>query len=121
MRSAERCDDTFQFIFSLSQGAESVSALLSLLTFSPPQEQETNFAEVFFLNMLRHPNIVAYYNSFVLPEEIWVAMEFLQGGTLSDACKVRQFHEEEVAFVARELLQGVKYMHDNGFAHRDIK
>ncbi len=87
----------------------------------PPQEQQTNFAEVYFLNKLRHPNIVAYYNSFVLPEEIWVAMEFLQGGTLSDACKARQFQEEEVAFTARELLQGVKYMHDQGLAHRDIK
>ncbi len=85
------------------------------------KEQQTNFTEVYFLNMLRHPNIVSYYNSFVLPEEIWVAMEFLQGGTLSDACKARQFQEEEVAFTARELLQGVKYMHDHNLAHRDIK
>jgi hypothetical protein len=84
------------------------------------KEQQTNFAEVYFLNKLRHPNIVTYYNSFVLPEEIWVAMEFLQGGTLSDACKARQFQEDEVAFTARELLQGVKYMHDHGLAHRDM-
>jgi hypothetical protein len=84
------------------------------------KEQQTNFTEVYFLNKLRHPNIVTYYNSFVLPEEIWVAMEFLQGGTLSDACKARQFQEDEVAFTARELLQGVKYMHDQGLAHRDM-
>lgn len=46
------------------------------------KEQETNFAEVYFLNMLRHPNIVQYFNSFVLPDEIWVAMEFLQAKLL---------------------------------------
>merc|ERR1711959_42771 len=48
-------------------------------------------------------------------------MEFLEGGTLSDACKARQFKEDELAFVAREMVRGVAYLHENNLAHRDIK
>ena len=101
-------------------GAKQLVAI-KVMPHKSAKEQDTNFCEVFFLDTMRHPNIVAYYNSFVLPEEIWVAMEFLEGGTLSDACKSRPFKEDELAFVAQEMMRGVAYMHENHLAHRDIK
>lgn len=31
-----------------------------------------------------HPNIVEMYDSFLVGDELWVAMEFLEGGALTD-------------------------------------
>ena len=31
-----------------------------------------------------HPNIVDMYNSFLVNDELWVVMEFLEGGALTD-------------------------------------
>lgn len=39
-----------------------------------------------------HPNVVRYINSFVLPkvEQIWIVMDFLEGGSLIDYCSPEQ-------------------------------
>lgn len=53
--------------------------------------------------------------------ELWIIMEFMEGGTLSQAAKAYKFGEEHVAFVARETLKGLQYLHEKNWAHRDLK
>lgn len=48
-------------------------------------------------------------------------MEFMEGGSLSEAVKKFSFSEAHIAFVAREMLKGIKYLHSNGLVHRDLK
>jgi len=52
---------------------------------------------------------------------MWCIMEFLEGGTLDIAVKNFTFTERQVAYVAREMLQGIKYLHSENLAHRDLK
>jgi len=54
-------------------------------------------------------------------DEIWIVTEFLYGGTLADAAKTRMFTEMNIAYVARSILTGMKFLHDRKWAHRDIK
>lgn len=48
------------------------------------QRRELLFNEVVIMRDHHHPNIVEMYNSFLVDDELWVVMEFLQGGALTD-------------------------------------
>jgi p21-activated kinase 1 len=54
-------------------------------------------------------------------DECWVVMEFLEGGTLTEARKSHNFEEKEIAYIAKELLKGLVYLHSLGIVHRDLK
>jgi len=88
--------------------------------------RQNNESEIYFLSTCKHPNIVQYYKCLLVqekdkPDEIWIIMEYLEGGTLSDAAKAHKFSDKHIAFTAREMLKGIKYLHDNKLAHRDLK
>ncbi len=71
-----------------------------------------------------HPNIVRYINSFVLPkvEQIWIVMDYLEGGSLMDYVGPEQnWPEEQIAFVLRDSLKALAYLHSKERIHRDIK
>jgi len=48
-------------------------------------------------------------------------MEFMEGGTLTEAVKKQDFKTPHIAFVAHGVLEGLKYLHENKIAHRDLK
>jgi len=76
--------------------------------------------------MCNHPNIVEYYQMFLVeekgqPREVWIIMEYLQGGTLREASKSSLFTDVHISYVAREILRGLNYLHKKQLAHRDLK
>ncbi len=40
--------------------------------------------QVVIMRDYHHPNIVDMYDSFLVGDELWVVMEFLEGGALTD-------------------------------------
>eukprot|EP01127_Copromyxa_protea_P015365 TRINITY_DN4413_c0_g1_i1.p1 TRINITY_DN4413_c0_g1~~TRINITY_DN4413_c0_g1_i1.p1 ORF type:complete len:592 (-),score=136.70 TRINITY_DN4413_c0_g1_i1:84-1859(-) len=93
---------------------------------------DNNLAEVFFLSQCSHPNIVEFQQCYLVDPtivkdkkmtntEIWITMEFLEGGTLSEAARASTFSDNHVAYVAREILKALDYLHDKKFVHRDLK
>jgi len=86
-----------------------------------PKEKKTNMKEVYLLNGLKHPNIVVYDKSFKTKDELWIVMEFMEGGTLKEATGSYHFQESHLAYIAREVLKGLSYLHKNTLVHRDLK
>lgn len=86
------------------------------------KQRKANMQEVHFLRLLRgKPNIVNYFATFRKGEEVWVVMEFMEGGTLGQAAAKRALHENHVAYLAREVLKGLSVVHGMNLAHRDLK
>ena len=71
---------------------------------------------------LLHPGIVGVYDFGDDGQVAYIAMEFVEGHTLSQylAQKVR-FSEADVASLATQLLEALAHAHEHGVWHRDVK
>jgi p21-activated kinase 1 len=77
--------------------------------------------EIAVMNACSHPNIVEYVGSYSLGQDLWIVMEYLEGGKLTDLLLTTQLTEREIASICREVLQALAYLHKHTRIHRDIK
>ncbi|KAK6642740.1 hypothetical protein RUM43_004242 [Polyplax serrata] len=85
-----------------------------------------------FRDLSLHPNIPAFYGVYLKrgssPEsdQVWFVMELCSGGSITDlvqSLKERGLHltEDHLAYVLRETVEALVYLHANHCMHRDIK
>lgn len=85
------------------------------------QRRELLFNEVVIMRDYQHENVVEMYNSYLVGDELWVVMEFLEGGALTDIVTHTRMNEEQIAAVCLAVLQALAVLHAQGVIHRDIK
>eukprot|EP00242_Pyramimonas_sp_CCMP2087_P012684 CAMPEP_0198199912 /NCGR_PEP_ID=MMETSP1445-20131203/3020_1 /TAXON_ID=36898 /ORGANISM="Pyramimonas sp., Strain CCMP2087" /LENGTH=731 /DNA_ID=CAMNT_0043869823 /DNA_START=481 /DNA_END=2676 /DNA_ORIENTATION=- len=88
-----------------------------------PDDQEAVMNEIKVLAKLAHPNIVAYYGSFMESDDLNVVMEYADGGTLWQHIQKAKapFREEEIMRMFTQLLLCLDYVHKKKILHRDLK
>lgn len=82
---------------------------------------QTICREIGNLRNSEHVNIVQFKGSYYHKDVAWIIMEYLDAGTLRDLRSCCNLKEEHIAYIMRELLKGLEYMHRNGTMHRDLK
>ncbi|XP_044291447.1 serine/threonine-protein kinase PAK 4 isoform X1 [Varanus komodoensis] len=85
------------------------------------QRRELLFNEVVIMRDYQHENVVEMYNSYLVGDELWVVMEFLEGGALTDIVTHTRMNEEQIAAVCQSVLKALSVLHAQGVIHRDIK
>ena len=86
------------------------------------QELEQVKTEICMQTMCTHPNVVSYIETFQTTEHVWMVMEFVEGGPLTDLVGVgKSWKESHIAYVCREMLKALAFVHSQHRLHRDIK
>lgn len=80
--------------------------------------------EISIMKTSHHPNIVDYNDSFIVGQQIWVVMELMDGGCLTEVLEQwpdLKMTEGHIALVCRDTLAALAYVHAQHRIHRDIK
>ena len=86
-------------------------------------EVESFKKEINILSQCNNQYIVHYFGSYIKGHQIWIILEFCDGGSLYELIKIlpRNLNEEEIASIVCMILKGLIFLHENKKIHRDIK
>lgn len=102
----------------ISTGAE---VAIKEMNLSQQPKKDLIINEILVMRENKHPNIVNYLDSYLVGDDLWVIMEYLAGGSLTDVVTECQMEEGMIAGVCREVLQALEFLHSRHVIHRDIK
>ena len=80
--------------------------------------------EIIVMKDSKHPNIVNFLDSFLQEQnnELWVVMEFMEGGALTDVIDNNPvITEDQISTICFETCKGLAHLHSQDIIHRDIK
>ena len=79
--------------------------------------------ELRIFERINHESIAQYYETIFTDEYIFVVMELLPNGTLSNIIREGLNFISEYTLIrwAKEILEALQYLHERNIAHRDLK
>lgn len=77
--------------------------------------------EILVMRDSRHKNVVNFMEGYLVRGDLWVVMEYMEGGSLTDVVTFNMMSEGQISAVCRETLHGLQFLHSKGVIHRDIK
>ncbi|XP_020709614.1 mitogen-activated protein kinase kinase kinase kinase 3 isoform X16 [Athalia rosae] len=97
-------------------------AAIKVIKLEPGDDFAIIQQEILMMKDCTHPNIIAYYGSYLRRDKLWICMEYCGGGSLQDIYHITgPLSEIQIAYMCRETLLGLSYLHEKGKMHRDIK
>ncbi|OIT00096.1 PREDICTED: mitogen-activated protein kinase kinase kinase 1-like [Nicotiana attenuata] len=77
--------------------------------------------EIELLSQFEHENIVRYYGTDKDDSKLYIFLELVTQGSLLTLYQKYHLRDSQVSVYTRQILHGLKYLHDRNVVHRDIK
>jgi p21-activated kinase 1 len=108
-------------VYSAYQVGTNLPVAIKQMDLEKQPKKDLIINEILVMRSSRHPNIVNYIDSFLYKNDLWVVMEYMEGGSLTDVVTANLMTEGQIAAVSRETCQGLEYLHRHGVIHREMK
>uniref|UniRef100_F7AX08 Mitogen-activated protein kinase kinase kinase kinase n=1 Tax=Ciona intestinalis TaxID=7719 RepID=F7AX08_CIOIN len=113
---------TYGDVYKARHNVSKELAAIKVIKLEPGDDFSIIQQEIIMMKDCKHDNIVAYFGSYLRRDKLWIAMEYCGGGSMQDIYHITgPLDEKLIAYVCRETLKGLAYLHSKGKMHRDIK
>ncbi|CAB4380216.1 unnamed protein product [Rhizophagus irregularis] len=108
-------------VYTAYQKGTNVSVAIKRMNLEQQPKKDLIINEILVMRESKHKNIVNFIDSYLFAGELWVIMEYMEGGSLTDVVTTNIMSEGQIARVCIETLKGLNHLHEKGVIHRDIK
>ncbi|KAH7878446.1 kinase-like domain-containing protein [Lentinula edodes] len=78
--------------------------------------------EITMMKLMNHPNILRIYDVYEGPKELFLVLEYVEGGELFDYLVNRgRLPEPDAICFFKQIIYGLNYAHTFSIIHRDLK
>lgn len=138
LRIFESCDASYCILEEIGRGATATvfrctkgeEVFAAKVINLKKVRRQPNFAQIFqmlnreitLLWTCRHSKIVQLFDVVDTPDELFLVMEFMDGGDLADRIVSKgRLPEDEARHIFVQLIDALKYIHKKNIVHRDLK
>ncbi|OMJ90284.1 hypothetical protein SteCoe_7398 [Stentor coeruleus] len=94
---------------------------LKVINLSPNFEKTRAMNEIGLMQLSTHENVIKCYSAYHNNENITLVLELMDGSIRYLVQSNAKFQEPSIAYICKEVLKGIDWMHQHGRLHRDIK
>ena len=74
------------------------------------------------MKLLNHKNIVQYLGHERIDNDLWIYLEYMDAGNIATILhKYGRLTDSSIKIYAKQILEGLVYLHSENVIHRDIK
>lgn len=77
--------------------------------------------EISVMRLVRHPNVVQFYEVMATKTKIYFVLEYVRGGELFNKISKGRLEEDVARKYFQQLISAVEFCHSRGVYHRDLK
>ncbi|GJN88930.1 hypothetical protein Rhopal_001901-T1 [Rhodotorula paludigena] len=78
--------------------------------------------EIVIMKLIEHPNVLRLLDVWETGSELYLIMEYVEGGELFDyLVRKKRLHADEARHYFQQIISGVDYCHRFNICHRDLK
>ena len=90
-------------VYTAYQVGTNLSVAIKQMDLDKQPKKDLIINEILVMRASRHPNIVNYIDSFLHKNELWVVMEYMEGGALTDIIENNTLEEDQISSICLEV------------------
>lgn len=83
--------------------------------------REMIISEIVVMKDSKFRSIVNFIECYMVSKDLWIVMEYMQGGQLTQVVEKTIMNEIQMATIVRECLEALNFLHSKHIIHRDVK
>ena len=91
-------------VYTAYQKGTNVSVAIKRMNLEQQPKKDLIINEILVMRESKHKNIVNFIDSYLFAGELWVIMEYMEGGSLTDVVTTNIMSEGQIARVCIEVI-----------------